>query len=449
MITWRETEMRLADLVEWEKNPVKLSRKEAEDIEASVKRFGLAIPLLANQPLTNGKARLIDGHQRKTVLIASKIAGPEATVAVRIPSRRLTERECEELSIRLRKNTGSWDQDKLEALFDATDLLDWGFSKAELGYIDIDPEDAERSADRVEQADELQKVWKVKPGDVWEAGDHRIMCGDSTTADSYRRLMQGTKAMLVNQDPPYGVEYTGKTKRWDGIESDALTGDALVAFLAAAFTQTIKHTTTDAAHYIWHASATRHEFETAMRRAGLVDNQYIIWIKACILLGRAHYQWAHEPCFYAARDGETPPWYGGRDQSTVWTGRLIMDGKQATAIGNGVLIADGHGHSIYVKSRAPKGRKSRVIRIDEGQTVQLGPDSDASTVWLVGKDGRAAHPTQKPVELAARALRNSSKPGDVVLDPFAQARAIEKVPKFVSVILQRLADEGLVPKREK
>lgn len=133
-IVWTTEKIKLGDLVEWENNPVQLSKHDFEQIKISLDKFGLVLPLVANQPARkNGKRRLIDGHQRKTILVYSEMADTETVLDVRVPNRKLTERECDELSIRLRRNTGEFDFDVLANQFDAGDLLDWGFEEFELG----------------------------------------------------------------------------------------------------------------------------------------------------------------------------------------------------------------------------------------------------------------------------------------------------------------------------
>lgn len=144
IITWTTEQIKLGDLIEWEHNPVKLSDHDAEQIQISIEKFGLVLPLVANRPKTktNTKRRLIDGHQRKTILIYAEIATSDTLLDVRIPSRKLTNHECAELAIRLRKNTGEFDfailgdKDK----FNLNDLLDWGFRGFEL---DIDNEEVD------------------------------------------------------------------------------------------------------------------------------------------------------------------------------------------------------------------------------------------------------------------------------------------------------------------
>ena len=125
----------MSDLVEWDKNPVMISKKEAVELEKGIRKFGIVIPLIANAPAKDSRRRLIDGHQRKSIIVASRILGAGALVAVRVPSRLLTDEECDELTLRLRKNQGKFDPVKLNA-FDRDFLLDIGFDDDELDQSD-------------------------------------------------------------------------------------------------------------------------------------------------------------------------------------------------------------------------------------------------------------------------------------------------------------------------
>ena len=135
-IVWSTEQIKLGELKAWNNNPVTLSENDARQIRKSIEKFELVIPLVANAPGEDGKRRLIDGHQRLLVQEAAGAWGPDTTVEVRVPSRKLTEKECDELSIRLRRNTGSWDMDALANNFDVPDLVDWGFEEAELLGVD-------------------------------------------------------------------------------------------------------------------------------------------------------------------------------------------------------------------------------------------------------------------------------------------------------------------------
>ena len=258
-----------------------------------------------------------------------------------------------------------------------------------------------------------------KPGDLWLLGDHRLICGDATDGPTIERLMDGEKAAMVHTDPPYGVSYETQSGNFAMIKNDDKTHDDLYfTLLLPAFNNYRKHTTPEAAFYIWHASSTRRDFEDAMTAAGLVEKQYIIWAKNGITLGRADYQWAHEPCFYAAKDGQTPAFYGDRAQHTVWRATTRQDGAMMTVLGSGVVLTDGTGGTLCITDKPPKGKKMRYIRMEKGQPIDLFQEDRMQTVWEVARETNTLHPTQKPVEIPIRAIENSSRPGDIVLDFF-------------------------------
>lgn len=165
-ITWSTAQIRLGDLIEWEHNPVTLSKHDAAEIKKSIDKFGLVLPLVANAPLEGGVRRLIDGHQRKSIMLMAKMAGKDTMVDVRVPSRPLEERECDELSIRLRRNVGEWSWDLLANVFDLPDLLEWGFEKDELLGKGFEmPQEAPEA--KIDKAEELQAKWGVALGDLW------------------------------------------------------------------------------------------------------------------------------------------------------------------------------------------------------------------------------------------------------------------------------------------
>ncbi|MGN0489349.1 MAG: site-specific DNA-methyltransferase [Ruminococcus sp.] len=263
----------------------------------------------------------------------------------------------------------------------------------------------------------------TQAGDLWLLGGHRLICGSATDAATIERLMDGEKAQMVNTDPPYGVSYTGcadKSKVWAPLENDELTGDNLLKeLLMPSFKNYVAHTKEDAAFYIWHASSTRRDFEDAMTAAGLVEKQYIIWVKNHFVMGRNDYQWKHEPCFYAEKAGHTAKWTGDRSQTTTWLATLRGENEMGTTLTGGVVLTDGQGGTVYISEKPPRGKKIRYIRLKNGKPVYLYTEDKQSTVWEVTKDTQIEHPTQKPVELAIRAITNSSEPGDVVVDFFA------------------------------
>lgn len=132
---WSTVQVKISDLVEWDKNPAAVTKKEWTDIEKSIRKFGLALPMVANAPLKDGHRRLLDGHQRKQIIIAAKILGPSSSASVSVPDRMLSDAECDELTLRLRKNQGHIDPMKLNE-FDRDMLIDIGFEEAELDQND-------------------------------------------------------------------------------------------------------------------------------------------------------------------------------------------------------------------------------------------------------------------------------------------------------------------------
>ena len=155
-----------------------------------------------------------------------------------------------------------------------------------------------------------------------------------------------------------------------------------------------------------------------MTAAGLMENQYIIWVKNGISLGRADYQWAHEPCFYASKAGISPNFYGDRAQHTVWRVTTRQDGTMMTVLGSGIVLTDGTGGKLCITDKPPKGKKMRYVRMEEGKPIDLFQEDRMQTVWEVARETNTLHPTQKPVEIPIRAIENSSQPGEIVLDFF-------------------------------
>ena len=287
-----------------------------------------------------------------------------------------------------------------------------GIIGAIAGKDDAEPNDQDNEHDQP-----LPPMSKL--GDLWLLGPHRLICGDATDAATIERLMDGEKAAMVHTDPPYGVSYETQSGNFAMIKNDDKTHDELFyKLLLPAFNNYRKHTIDEGAFYIWHASSTRRDFEDAMTAAGLMENQYIIWVKNGISLGRADYQWAHEPCFYASKAGVSPKFYGDRAQHTVWRVTTRQDGQMMTVLGSGIVLTDGTGGKLCITDKPPKGKKMRYVRMEEGKPIDLFQEDRMQTVWEVARETNTLHPTQKPVEIPIRAIENSSQPGEIVLDFF-------------------------------
>lgn len=292
--------------------------------------------------------------------------------------------------------------------------------------------------------------------DVWQMDGHRLICGDSTKGATYKTLMNGRQAAMVFTDPPYGVSYQGRglgSSRIDIIKGDELRRGKLLKMLQSSFAAALANSRTTAPWYIWHGPATRKDFEQAMQSVGLVEpaNGYIVWVKPPTM-GWGDYRSAFEPCFYAHRQGESPPFYGNREQMTTWEASAKTDDGEALELGGGVLLS--FDKSEIQVGPAQKGKRMRHVNLEPGQTILLSTVDETSNVWRIGrgKEGeKTVHPTQKPVELARRAIRNSSQEGDIVLDFFhgggstligcEQLRrtcyAVELDPQYVDAAVRR------------
>lgn len=202
-LVWRTERRKIRDFIEWDKNPRRLTKKQAKDLEQSLRRFGYVEEIVLN---ADGKS-MIGGHQRRRVMMAQAILDKDAEVDVRMPSRQLTESEREELAIRLNRNVGEWDYDALANTWGTTQLLDWGFDPTEFGIEDprLGAAQAEESAEPIEVFDEQVRV---KPGDVWLIGDHgsRVICGDATDPTTVNLVLSHDPIDFVFTSPPYNVD---------------------------------------------------------------------------------------------------------------------------------------------------------------------------------------------------------------------------------------------------
>lgn len=320
---------------------------------------------------------------------------------------------------------------------------------------------AKRLGEQAHARDEVLPIKETppisQPGDVWTLGEHRLLVGDCTIRANWEMLLGKARAALVHTDPPYGVSY--QNAKGESIQGDTARDDKLLALLGPALTNAAAYADDAAAFYVWHASSTRRDFEAALTAAGLIEIQYLIWTKPSPNMGRADYQWAHEPCFYAAKQGQSPAFYADRTQQTVW--RMDSRSTKGVAItaAGGIVILDGTGGRLYVDSRPPSKKKTRKIRIADGQALAISADAENTTVWELARDRELVHPNQKPVALAERAIQNSTRAGELVVDPFMgsgttliaaeitgrKAAGFEIDPKYADRIVARW--EGITGKK--
>jgi hypothetical protein len=209
-MNWQTEKRKINDLVPYKNNPRQMTEKQNEDLKKSLNKFDLV-----EIPAINKDNTILAGHQRLRIM--QTLGRGDEEIDVRVPDRQLTEEEVQEYNIRSNKNTGEWNFDELANSFEVSDLLEWGFDEKEL-KIDLPVEE--------DDVPEVQVEAVSKLGDLYQLGNHRLMCGDSTKIEDVEKLMDGQKADMVFTDPPYGMDLdTDYTKIMDrGKKYDRVIG---------------------------------------------------------------------------------------------------------------------------------------------------------------------------------------------------------------------------------
>lgn len=308
--TERFEKVNIDRLVPYARNARTHSKEQILQLRASLREFGFVNPVIVDKDLN-----VIAGHGR---ILAAKEEGIAEVPCVF--AEHLTEAQKRAYIIadnRLALNAG-WDAEMLSvelADLQATDfdisLL--GFDDAELNKLLGGVEDVKEDDFDVEG--ELAKPAITKAGDLWLLGQHRLVCGDSTKAETFSLLMGGKLANLVVTDPPYNVNYEGTAGK---IKNDNMTGQKFYQFLLEAFTLTEKAMAKDASIYVFHADTEGLNFRKAFSEAGFYLSGTCIWKKQSLVLGRSPYQWQHEPILFGWKKGGKHAWYSDRKQSTIW-----------------------------------------------------------------------------------------------------------------------------------
>ncbi|MFB0841800.1 site-specific DNA-methyltransferase [Paenibacillus oleatilyticus] len=395
-----------------------------EKLKRSIEEFGYIDPIVWNERTGN----MVGGHQRYKILV-----NEQGRTEIEVSVVDMDPEQEKLLNIALNKVQGGWDDEALARLlaelkeggadislsgFDIEEIdsliQDFGMAEA----IDVDPPVTEDDFEVQRALDEIQEP-ETRRGDVWQLGRHILMCGDATDRDDVQRLMDGTKAALVVTDPPYNVAVESDSARLaaDGrgkIMNDDMPAEEFAGFLNSIFSNYAAIMDPAAAIYVFHPSSYQRQFEDSMNAAGIVVRSQCIWVKNAFTFGFAQYKYKHEPVFYAHLRREAPAWYGDRKQTTVWRAGLPVEQPQP------------------------------------------------ETVWEVSRGDvtKYVHPTQKPLELLAIPIRNSSRSGDIVVDFFGGSgstlmtceqmgricRTLELDPIFCDVIKERFYEgTGIEP----
>lgn len=283
---------------------------EYEKLKRSIEQFGYVEPVIWNKTTSH----VVGGHQRLKVLLDMGITEVECVVI------EMNEEKEKALNIALNKISGDWDKDKLMLLIADLQGADFdvsltGFDSAELDALFKDSLKDGIHEDDFDVDAELQKPALTKQGDVWMLGQHRLVCGDSTKADTFTLLMEGKLANLVVTDPPYNVNYEGSAGK---IKNDNMGNEAFYTFLLSAFQNTEVAMAEDASIYVFHADTEGLNFRKAFSDAGFYLSGTCIWKKQSLVLGRSPYQWQHEPVLFGWKKSGKHNWYADRKQTTIW-----------------------------------------------------------------------------------------------------------------------------------
>ncbi|HEL2372856.1 TPA: DNA modification methylase [Streptococcus suis] len=305
-------EIRLSELHPASYNPrkkLKKGDKEYEKIKQSLLKFGYVDPIIVNKDLT-----VIGGHQRLTVL---KDLDYETAKCVIVD---LSKEDEKALNIALNKITGQWDDQLLADLLLDLQESDFnldltGFEPPEIDDILSNVHDKDLSEDDFDVEEELKKPTFSKRGDIWQLGKHRVICGDSTKAETYDQLLGDKKANLVVTDPPYNVDVEETAGK---ILNDNMPDSDFYQFLFDMFSQVEKHMESDASIYVFHADTEGLNFRKAFKDAGFYLSGCCIWKKNSLVLGRSPYQWQHEPCLFGWKQKGKHQWFSDRKQTTIW-----------------------------------------------------------------------------------------------------------------------------------
>lgn len=361
-------------------NPRTITDSNFEKLKRSIKDFPEMInlrPLVVNDDLV-----VLGGNQR---LKALKELGYKKVPVLKASS--LTEAQQKEFIIKDNLPYGEWDWNLLGESFDLDLIEDWGLDLPDDMQSDI-PIQAVEDDFEAEPIEQIKT--DIKSGDIIQIGPHRLMCGDSTETADVERLMDGAKADLWLTDPPYNVDYTGKTEDALKVANDSMSDDDFRKFLKKAFNQAFSSMKAGASFYIFHAPSEGYNFLGAVKDCLEEVRQCLIWLKQTLVMGRQDYQWKHEPCLYGWKKGASHFWNSDRKQTTI----LEFD------------------------------RPSR----------------------------SSEHPTMKPVSMFSHLINNSSKQSALVLDTFLgsgttmvachQLKRIcygmELEPKYCQVIVDRM-----------
>jgi len=316
-INWTLEKRKIKDLKPHPKNPRKMSKHDADNLEKKLKKFGLI-----DKPIIDMNDQLIGGHQRINVLKKMKVKEVECWV----PDRTIDPEDIDELNLSLNRVAGEWDYDILANEWGEDMLIRGGFTREDIDF--ADPEQIDAKDDEFEVDTTKEPITVL--GDVYDLGDHRICCGSADSHGDLTKVLGSDLIDLVVTDPPYNVAYEGKTKDKLKIQNDDLSDQEFEELLLNFYRNAFVFMKEGASIYVFHADSEGEKFRRYFRESGLKLSQCLVWLKNSLVLGRHDYHWQHEPILfggkewdnhdpvlYGWKEGEKHKWYSNRKQTTI------------------------------------------------------------------------------------------------------------------------------------
>jgi site-specific DNA-methyltransferase (adenine-specific) len=388
------------------KNPRLIKDDKFKKLVNSIKEFPQMLEL---RPIVVDENNIIlGGNMRHKACIE---AGLKEVYIVQ--AKDLTEQQKDEFIVKDNVGFGEWDWDILANEWDTDKLTDWGLDLP----LDVSVQELEAEEDNYEIPNEINT--NIVLGDLFEIGEHRLLCGDSTQVDTWQKVMNEKLCDMVMTDPPYNIDYEGGTGL--KIMNDKMENNTFYQFLYDFYTALGSYTKKGGAWYVFHASTETVNFSTAMINSGLLLKQYLVWVKNTMVLGRQDYQWKHELCLYGWKEGAAHYFTNERTHTTV--------------------IED----TINV-NKLTKDEMKKML-------TEMLSDKTKSTIIHCDKPSRSVeHPTMKPILLLAPLIQNSSKENEIVADGFLgsgstmvashqlkrKCYGMELDPKYCQVIIDRM-----------
>lgn len=377
-LSWHNEKRKADDLVPNPDNPRRMTERQQEELRRSLEKFNLA-----EVPAVNTDNRIVAGHMRVATL---KLLGRgKEEIDVRVPNRPLTEKEYKEYLLRSNQNRGEFDWELLAKNFEVEELIGAGFGE-ELSFMFDDVTTLSEDGFDLEKALREIKEPESKPGEVYELGNHRLLCGDARKREDVLKLMNGEKTGFIFSDPPYniGLDYSkgmGTNRKYGGAYSaseDKKSPEAYRTFIETSVRNALEVTQADAHVFYWCDEGFIGAMQGIYETNGIKNKRVCLWIKNNQNpTPRVAFNKAYEPCVYGTTGA---PWL--RKELKSWNEILNRNIESGNQVVEEIL--------------------------------------EMINLWVVKRDTARdyEHPTQKPVSLCEKPMKRCSKPGDIVLDLF-------------------------------